>query len=89
MLYPIESFVQLVENVDVLYVKVFDCVKHNDMTSILSLLYCNILDTTKDFLNCDKVDCNIKFASMIKLYIRIRMFHSLKMSTVQTKTIKG
>ena len=31
--YPIESFVQLVENVDVLFVKAFDCVKH--MTGVL------------------------------------------------------
>ena len=60
---PIESFVQLVENVEVLFVKVFDVFKH--MTNVLSRLHGNKLETYEGRLKCDKDYCNLKFPDSV------------------------
>lgn len=87
LLYPTESFVKFVENIEVLFVKVFDAVKH--MTGVLARLYRNIIETKTDYLICNSDECHIKFTAMVKLYIRVRMFHALKMSNRANKNKKG
>ena len=85
--YPTEVFIEFVENLENVFVKVFDTVKY--MNSILVRLCKNSEDIGKHFLKCKSLQCNTKLYAMIKLYLKVRMFHALKTSNLENKNKKG
>ena len=84
--YPTEAYVTFIENIEALFVKIFDAVKC--MTGVLARTHKNILSTGDDFLNCDKPACKIKLNAMMKLYIRVRLYHALKTANRRNKSNK-
>ena len=87
LVYPTEEFIEFVENLENVFVKVFDTVKY--MNSILVRLCKNSEDIGKHFLKCKSLQCNTKLYAMIKLYLKVRMFHALKTSNLENKNKKG
>jgi hypothetical protein len=87
LVYPTESFVEFIENLEVIFVRVFDAVKY--MSGVLVRLCKNVEHTGKDFLECDSSACNAKLYAMMKLYLKVRLFHALKTSNRSNKSKKG
>ena len=85
--YPTKTFVQLIENVETIFVTVFDTVKC--MSNVLIRSSKSTLSCGEDYLVCENDICRIKLNDIIKLYTEVRMFHVLKMSNREFKVTKG
>ena len=87
LVYPTEAFIEFAENLEILFLHVFDTVKFLD--GILERLMTNVKDVQKDFLECQNTNCQIKLHEMIKLYFKVKMFYALKISNRENKNKKG
>ena len=52
------------------------------MPNVLARL-CKCADDFCTFLKCKKVKCSLLMKSMVKLYMKVEIFHALKTSNIQ------
>ena len=51
--------------------------------------YWKVLTLCTGFLLCESAVCNAKLQAMVKLYLKVRLFHALKMLNRENKNKKG
>ena len=87
LVYPTECFIEFVDKLEAYFVRVFDAVKY--MTNVLLRLCKNTDSLCTDFLLCESAVCDAKLQAMVKLYLKVRLFHALKVSNRENKNRKG
>jgi hypothetical protein len=83
LVYPTETFIQLVENWESSFSTVLDAVKH--LPGVLRRLCKNAEDVCVDFLNCTDDKCNVKLSAMLTLYMKVRIHSAIKNSNKDNK----
>ena len=88
LIYPTLAMLGFVENLEEIFNATFENIIH--MPFILGRL-CKSADSKVGFLNCVQESCTLKLQAMIKLYMKMRIHHALKMSNTkigEDKTVK-
>ena len=69
--------VNFVENLENMFCALFEGIVH--MPFLLTTL-CKSAEEYCQFLNCTEIKCKLRVKNMVKCYIKVRIFHSLKCS---------
>ena len=80
--------VQFLENLESLFYAIFEGIVH--MPFILTRL-CKSADKHCQFLTCTDIKCKLQVQNMVKLYMKVHIFHALKCSNAyntEDKSIK-
>ena len=88
LVYPTIAMVQFLEKLESLFCAIFEGIVH--MPFILTRL-CKSADKHCQFLTCTDIKCKLRVQNMVKLYMKVRIFHALKCSNAyntEDKSIK-
>ena len=88
LIYPTLEMLHFVESLEEIFNTRFESIIGTP--GILTTL-CKSADREVRFLNCVKDSCILKLQAMIKLYMKVRIHHAIKMSNAQIgedKTVK-
>ena len=88
LVYPTIAMVQFLENLESLLCAIFEGIVH--MPFILTWL-CKSADKHCQFLTCTDIKCKLRVQNMVKLYMKVCIFHALKCSNAyntEDKSIK-
>ena len=83
LVYPTESVIGLIDDLENIFLKLFEAVMHSQ--GVLLRLCKNAEQCCTNFLTCSNSVCVSKLYYVIKLYMKIRMFHSIKVSNQENK----
>ena len=86
LLYPTPCFVSFIEDLESTFNATFEFITH--MPSILERL-CKCAYKYCSFLGCQANECSLRLKHMVKLYMKVRIFHALKKSNTQNVEAKG
>ena len=86
LLYPTPCFVSFIEDLESTFNATFEYITH--MPSVLERL-CKCADKYCSFLGCQANECSLRLKHMVKLYMKVRIFHALKKSNTQNVEAKG
>ena len=88
LVYPTLAMVNFVENLENIFCALFEGIVH--MPFLLTRL-CKSADEYCQFLICTEIKCKLRVQNMVKLYMKVRIFHALKLSNaynIEDKSIK-
>ena len=88
LVYPTLAMVNFVENLENMFCALFEGIVH--MPFHLTRL-CKSADEYCQFLTCTEIKCKLRVQNMVKLYMKVRIFHALKHSNAhnfEDKSIK-
>ena len=74
LVYPTLAMVNFVENLENMFCALFEGIVH--MPFLLTRL-CKSADEYCQFLTCTEIKCKLRVQNMVKLYMKVRMFHAL------------
>ena len=77
LVYPTIALVQFLENLENVLCAIFEGIVH--MPFILTQL-CKSADKNSRFLTCSDIQCKVSIQNMVKLYLKVCIFHALKHS---------
>ena len=77
LVYPTLTMVNFVENLENMFCTLFEGIVH--MPFLLTRL-CKSAEEYCQFLTCTEIKCKLRVKNMVKLYIKVRIFHALKCS---------
>ena len=80
--------VNFVENLENMFCALFEGIVH--MPFLLTRL-CKSAEEYCQFLTCTEIKCKLRVKNMVKLYIKVRIFHALKRSNAyntEDKSVK-
>ena len=80
LVYPTLALIIFVDRLETLFSSIFEGIIH--MPHVLARL-CKCADNFCIFLKCKEVKCSQQLKSMVKLYMKVQIFHALKRSNVQ------
>ena len=86
LLYPTPCMISFVEDLENTFNTTFEYITH--MPSVLGRL-CKCADKYCSFLDCQANECLMRLKGMVKLYMKVRIFHALKKSNTQNVETKG
>ena len=86
LVFPTKEMVMFVEELETIFCAVFDSIIY--MSSVLTRLCKNAEDCCK-FLTCSNTKCIATLHQMVKLYMKLRIFHALKQSNIQNTEDKS
>ena len=87
LVYPSECFIEFVDKLEAYFVRVFSAVKY--MANIRHRLCQNADSLHTDLLLCKSVVCGAKLKAMVKLYLKVRLLHALRVSNGENKNRNG
>ena len=73
LLNPTPAMITFVDRLETLFCGIFDI----HMSHVLERL-CQCEDDFCTFLKCKEVQCSLQLKGMVKLYIKVQIFHALK-----------
>ena len=79
-MYPTPAMITFVDRFETLFSGIFEGIIHKP--HVLSRL-CKCAHDFCMFLKCKEVQCSLQLKSMVKLYMKVQIFHALKRSNVQ------
>ena len=82
LVYPSPSFVQFIEQLELKFRNVFDCVMH--MNGVIDKL-CKHAELLSERAHCGRDQCVARTLLMTKLYMKVRIMHTLKVSNTVTE----
>ena len=88
LVYPTLTMVNFVENLENMFCALFEGIVH--MPFLLTRL-CKSAEEYCQFLTCTEIKCKLRVKNMVKLYIKVRIFHALKRSNAyntEDKSVK-
>ena len=88
LVYPTLTMVNFVENLENMFCALFKGIVH--MPFLLTRL-CKSAEEYFQFLTCTEIKCKLRVKNMVKLYIKVRIFHALKRSNAyntEDKSVK-
>ena len=80
LVYPTPAMITFVDRLETLFCGFFEGIIH--MPHVLARL-CKCSDDFWAFLKCKEVKCFLWLKSMVRLYMKVQIFHALKRSNVQ------
>ena len=80
LVYPTSAMITFVDRLETLFSGIFEGIIH--IPHVLARL-CKCADDLCTFLKCKEVKCSLWLKSMVKLYMKVWIFHALKRSNVQ------
>ena len=86
--YPTQAMVSFVQKIEEIFCGTFEQIIY--MPFLLARL-CKSADEECQFLKCKELKCSHRLKSMLKLYMKVRMYHALKknnMQIVEDKSVK-
>ena len=75
LVYPTPTMITFVDKLEILFSGSSEGIIHKP--HILARL-CKCADDFYTFLKCKEVKCSMQLKSMVKLYMKVRIFHALK-----------
>ena len=78
LVYPTEHFIQFVDNLEEMFLKLFEVVMHAE--GVLMRLCKSAEQFCTNLLECDRPACALKLRGMVKLFMKVRVFHGLRVS---------
>ncbi len=87
LIVPSVAFANYVQNLETIFVGIFPHITH--MKSILLRLCKHAEHLSEAAPTCDTLGCKLKFSAMVRLYMKVRIFHALKMSNIQNMQSHG
>ena len=79
LIYPSATMITFVENLEKTFCATFYKVIY---TSFVLVQLSKSGDEYCQFLKCQSIKCSLRLKSMIKLYMKVRLFHALKQSNI-------
>lgn len=86
LIYPSALFCQFVERLEAVFNGVFPFLMHNP--GVLNNLV-NHADESKSLRTCDEERCKFRIVALTTLYMKIRIYHALKMSNISNTLNTG
>ena len=86
LVYPTHAKITFVDRLETLFYGIFEGTI--DMPHVLARL-CKCADDFCMCLKCKEVQCSLQLKSMVKLYMKVQIFHALKRSDVQINQEKA
>ena len=83
---PTFTMANFVEHLETMFCAVFEAIIH--MSFVLDRLYKSAEEYCK-FLSCKQEMCSVRIRSMVKLYMKVRIHHALKMSNMNNSENKS
>lgn len=80
LLIPSKAFSTFIESIETLFVAVFPSCMH--LTSVLQSLVKNAVCEIEKFENCEDKTCQSRIRSMTEHFMKVRIYHALKMSNI-------
>ena len=78
-MYPSPAMITFVDSLETPFCGIFEGIIH--MPHVPARL-CEYADDFCTFLKCKEVQCSLQLKSMVKLYMKVWIFHALKRSNV-------
>ena len=83
---PILRMANFVEHLKTMFCAIFEGIIY--MLFVLNRL-CKSAEEHSEFLSCKQKKCSVRIRSVVKLYIKVRIHHVLKMSNMNTSENKS
>ena len=80
LIYRTAKMITFVENLEKAFCATFDKVIY---TPFVLMRLSKSGDEYCQFLKCQSIKCSLRLKSMVKLYMKVRLFHALKQSNIQ------
>lgn len=87
LLIPTKAFATFVESLERSFNMIFPACMH--LPGVLETLMKNSQKEIQDFEKCDKENCKARVRCMVKLYMKIKIYHTLKMSNISNHLSTG
>ena len=83
---PTLTMANFVEHLETMFCAIFEGIIH--MSFVLNRL-CKSAEEYCKFLSCKQEKCSVRIRSMVKLYMKVRIHHALKMSNMNNSENKS
>ena len=86
MVLPTLTMANFVEHLETMFCAIFEGIIH--MSFVLNRL-CKSAEEYCKFLSCKQEKCSVRIRSMVKLYMKVRIHHAVKMSNMNNSENKS
>ena len=87
LVFASEAFINIIEKVENKYVYLFPNIMHS--TGIMQKLFHGVRSSFAGVIDCDNSECDIKMTKVVMLYIKVRVYASLKRANIASVSSHG